>query len=57
MALLTETSPSIWCDFNIRNHPDSGVFEWNESEKTYEGIGWIKHFIKFLIECSKDNPI
>ena len=62
--------PSIWCDFNIRNNKnyenvkggtffgsDYGVFEWNESEKTYEGIGWIKHFIKFLIECSKENPI
>ena len=49
--------PSIWCNFNIRNTSDGGVFEWNESEKTYEGIGWIKHFIKFLIECSKDSPI
>ena len=50
--------PSIWCDFNIRNTSDGGgVFEWNESEKTYEGMGWIKHFIKFLNKCSEDTPI
>ena len=49
--------PSIWCNFEISNHDNKGLFSWNETEKTYEGIGWIKHFLKFLIECSKDSPI
>lgn len=43
--------PSIWCGFDI----EGLEFRWDGNEKTYEGVGWIKFFVKKLEEWSKEN--
>jgi len=47
--------PSIWCDFEISNQEGTGVFQWNGSEKTYEGLGWIKYFLNWTMKL--DEPM
>ena len=45
--------PSIWCNFEV----DRNLFRWNETEKTYEGYGWIKYFLKTCQEWSMENGL
>ena len=45
--------PSIWCGFEV----ELDKFKWDEGEKTYEGIEWIKFFVNKVIEWNKEKEI
>ena len=36
---------------------EGDVFEWDEGEKTYMGIEWIKFFVNKVIEWNKEKEI
>tara|TARA_A200000113_G_scaffold222467_2_gene236116 strand:+ start:583 stop:1065 length:483 start_codon:yes stop_codon:yes gene_type:complete len=38
--------PSLWCDFTYNRK--SQVIEWKESEKTREGLAWIRYIINLV---------